>query len=109
VSWELHEFLDRYQDWVKQYAPSDDLKRHVLQAIKAIAHNPFAADYNGYFYSAVLPGCVAASGEHVTCTWVVLPNAKIIRMGSIVEQRPPVEFDVWFGDDEIEPESFGRG
>jgi hypothetical protein len=40
---------------------------------------------------------------------VVLPNAKIIRMGSIVEQRPPVEFDVWFGDDEIEPESFLQG
>ncbi len=102
MSWKVLDVLPRYRAWVEHSAPSIELQRRVLEAVKAIAHDPYAASYNGYFYAAALPGCFAENGDVVTCTWTVHPQAETIRFGSLVEATPPVEFDLFDGE-EIEP------
>ena len=104
MTWEIREVIFRYKKWIEHYQPSEALQRHVLEAIKGIAHNPYAAGYNGAFYFAALPGCVAANGDHVTCTWEVFPRAHIIRVATLTQQQPPVEFQQW--EEEVAPPDF---
>lgn len=92
-TWELEDFLARFDAWADRQSPSVDLRYVVLQWVMGRRIDPFrgARREPGFanLWFAVVPGSHDKSGSLVTCSYWIEHERRVVRCDNFATLSPP--------------------